>query len=105
MATKNSFGALASLRANDRDYKIYRLDALEKAGVAKLSRVPFSIKVLLENLLRFEDERRLNRATLSMLRNGRGRLLRKFNSVPPAFCCKTLPEYHVWSIWPLCGTR
>jgi aconitate hydratase len=57
VATKNSFGALASLRANDRDYKIYRLDALEKAGIAKLSRVPFSIKVLLENLLRFEDER------------------------------------------------
>src|SRR6185312_9251449 len=57
MASKNNFGALASLRANDRDYTIYRLDALEKAGVAKLSRVPFSIKVLLENLLRFEDDR------------------------------------------------
>src|SRR5690242_20121832 len=57
MASKNTFGALASLRANDRDYAIYRLDALEKKGVAKLSRIPFSIKVLLENLLRFEDNR------------------------------------------------
>jgi aconitate hydratase len=60
MASKNSFGAAATLRANDRDYKIFRLDALEKAGVAKLARVPFSIKVLLENLLRFEDQRTVN---------------------------------------------
>jgi aconitate hydratase len=57
MASKNSFGAAAKLRVNDRDYTIYRLDALEKAGVAKLSRIPFSIRVLLENLLRFEDDR------------------------------------------------
>ncbi len=57
MASKNSFGAASVLRANNRDYKMYRLDALEKAGVANLSRVPFSIKVLLENLLRFEDDR------------------------------------------------
>jgi aconitate hydratase len=57
MASKNSFGALATLRANNRDYTIYRLDALEKGGTVKLARIPFSIKVLLENLLRFEDSR------------------------------------------------
>lgn len=57
MASKNSFGAAAKLRVNNREYTIYRLDALEKAGVAKLSRIPFSIRVLLENLLRFEDDR------------------------------------------------
>jgi aconitate hydratase len=57
MASKNSFGAASKLRVNGREYTIYRLDALEKAGVAKLSRIPFSIRVLLENLLRFEDNR------------------------------------------------
>src|SRR5437763_13889039 len=57
MATKNSFGAAGTLRVNNRDYQIYRLNALEgKAGI-KISRIPYSIKVLLENLLRFEDDR------------------------------------------------
>src|SRR5689334_9020386 len=57
MPSKNSFGAAATLRADNRDFTIYGLRALEKSGVANLSRVPFSIKVLLENLLRFEDNR------------------------------------------------
>lgn len=58
MASKNTFGAASTLRVNNSEYQIFRLDALEKnaAGV-KLSRVPYSIKVLLENLLRFEDGR------------------------------------------------
>ncbi len=58
MASKNTFGAAATLRVNDRDYQIFRLDALEKYGSGyKMSRIPYSIKVLLENLLRFEDDR------------------------------------------------
>jgi aconitate hydratase len=57
MASKNSYGAAATLRVNNTEYQIFRLDALEKAGVAKVLRIPYSIKVLLENLLRFEDDR------------------------------------------------
>jgi aconitate hydratase len=57
MASKNSYGAAAILRVNDSDYQIFRLDALEKAGTGKIGRIPYSIKVLLENLLRFEDDR------------------------------------------------
>ncbi len=55
MANLNTFGAEASLRAGDREYRIFRLDALEKAGFGALSRVPVSIRILLENLLRNED--------------------------------------------------
>src|SRR4051794_17990597 len=48
----NSFDARAKLRAGDRELEIYRLDALQsKFDVARL---PFSLKVLLENLLRTE---------------------------------------------------
>ena len=54
MASKNSFGAAASLRVSDQNYTIYRLDSLEKLGCS-ISRVPYSIKVILENLLRNED--------------------------------------------------
>jgi len=65
MATKNTFGAAAELRINDATYQIFRLDALEKtaAGV-KLSRLPYSIKILLENLLRFEDGRTVKPADI-----------------------------------------
>ncbi len=58
MPSKNSFGAATPLHVNNIGYRIFRLDALEKtvAGV-KISRLPYSIRILLENLLRFEDER------------------------------------------------
>jgi aconitate hydratase len=56
MASKNSFGAASTLRVNDSGYQIFRLDALHKAG-ADVSRIPYSIKILLENLLRSEDGR------------------------------------------------
>ena len=51
--SENSFNAKADLEVGGRSYEIYRLDALqEKFDVARL---PFSLKVLLENLLRTED--------------------------------------------------
>jgi aconitate hydratase len=49
-ASKDSFGARSTLTVDGNDYDIYRLDAVE--GSEKL---PFSLKVLLENLLRTED--------------------------------------------------
>jgi aconitate hydratase len=58
MASKNSFGAASVLRVNNTDYQIFRLEAVEKAVPgAKISRIPYSIRVLLENLLRWEDGR------------------------------------------------
>src|SRR5689334_3863673 len=49
----NSFGARSTLTVGDREYEIYRLDALQaKFDVARL---PYALKVLLENLLRNED--------------------------------------------------
>jgi aconitate hydratase len=48
--SQDSFGARADLRVGDKSYQIYRLDAVEGAD-----RLPFSLKVLLENLLRTED--------------------------------------------------
>ena len=50
-----SFKALDRLAAGDRAYSYIRLGALQDAGVADLSALPFSLKILLENLLRFED--------------------------------------------------
>src|SRR4051794_4751792 len=50
----NSFNSRASLKSGAKTYTIYRLPALEAKGF-RLSRLPFSLKILLENLLRRED--------------------------------------------------
>jgi aconitate hydratase len=50
----NSFHALATGRAGADSFRLYRLDALAARGVS-LDRLPFSLKILLENLLRHED--------------------------------------------------
>ncbi|HEX6587187.1 MAG TPA: aconitate hydratase [Solirubrobacterales bacterium] len=53
MSASNSFGAQSTLEVGDREFEIHRLDALqEKFDVARL---PYSLKVLLENALRLED--------------------------------------------------
>src|SRR5215471_12693156 len=53
MPNPNSFDARATLTVGDNDYEIFRLDALQsKYDVARL---PYSLKILLENLLRTED--------------------------------------------------
>jgi aconitate hydratase len=56
-ASKNSFASRATLKSGDAEFQIFRLDALERAGLGRVSRLPFSLKILLENLLRFEDGR------------------------------------------------
>jgi aconitate hydratase len=57
MPTLNSFGAQTSLEVGGRAIQYYSLRTLEAAGFPRVARLPFSIKVLLENLLRREDGR------------------------------------------------
>ena len=54
MASQNSFGAKGTLEVNGTSYEIFRLDAVSGEGLDVAS-LPFSLKVLLENLLRTED--------------------------------------------------
>ena len=55
MNTLNSFGARTDLRVGADTVQIYSLPALERAGFSGISRLPYSMKILLENLLRRED--------------------------------------------------
>ena len=57
----NSFGTRQVLKVGGESYDIFRLDGLEKAGFKNVSRLPVSLKVLLENLLRQEDNHHVNR--------------------------------------------
>src|ERR1700683_1874922 len=54
MPQSNSFGAASTLTVGGSQYRYYALEALEKRG-ANISRIPYSIKILLENLLRTEN--------------------------------------------------
>jgi aconitate hydratase len=55
--SKNSFSTRSALGSGGESVEIYRLNVLERSGVGNVARLPFSLKVLLENLLRHEDER------------------------------------------------
>ena len=56
-ASKNSFGTRDTLTVDGKSYEIFRLSTLEKKGVGHAGKLPFSLRVLLENLLRQEDDR------------------------------------------------
>jgi aconitate hydratase len=56
-ASKNSFGTRDTLQVDGKSYEIFSLSALGKKGVGHVSKLPFSLRVLLENLLRHEDGR------------------------------------------------
>jgi aconitase A len=60
----NSFRARSTLTAGDRSYEIFSLAALPQD---KLARLPYSLKILLENLLRFEDGVSVTRADIEAL--------------------------------------
>src|SRR6201991_1749753 len=60
----DSFQSKGTLTAGGRTYEIYRLSALQDAGVADISRLPFSLRVLLENLLRNEDGKNVTRGDI-----------------------------------------
>jgi len=55
MAIRNSFNTRIDIRAGGQTVQIYSLPALEKAGFSGVSQLPYSMKILLENLLRRED--------------------------------------------------
>ena len=58
---KNSFNCLKELSVNGKNYFFYSLDEAEKNGLDGINRLPKSVKVLLENLLRYEDGSTVNK--------------------------------------------
>jgi aconitate hydratase len=65
----DSFATRKTLAVGNQSYDIFRLDLLEKAGFKNVSRLPVSLKVLLENLLRREDNHHVNKSDVEALAN------------------------------------
>ncbi len=57
MASLDSFKCRKTLTVGAKTYEIYSLKTAEKNGLAGVSQLPFSLKIVLENLLRNEDGR------------------------------------------------
>src|SRR5580700_4222356 len=62
----NSFGSKSTLKVGTKEYEIYRLDALDKQGIST-KHLPFSLRILLENLLRTEDGRNVTKEEITAL--------------------------------------
>jgi len=62
----NSFQSRSSLRVGSKEYEIYRLDALDKQGIST-QHLPYSLRILLENLLRTEDGRNVTKEEVRAL--------------------------------------
>ena len=56
MSHKDSFKSRRTLDVNGKQYDYYSIPAAAQAGLGDVTRLPFSLKILLENLLRFEDD-------------------------------------------------
>ena len=66
---KNSYNSLKSINIGGKDYKFYSLSEAEKNGLTGISKLPKSLKVLLENLLRYEDELTVTKNQIEAIKN------------------------------------
>ena len=66
---KNSFNSLKKININGKDYYYYSLIEAEKNGLTGISKLPKSIKVLLENLLRYEDDVTVSKKQIEDIKN------------------------------------
>src|SRR5512132_60213 len=57
MSSVNTFGTQTPLKVGAHEVQVYSLTALEASGFPEVARLPYSMKILLENLLRHEDGR------------------------------------------------
>src|SRR6202167_231215 len=67
MDSLDSFKCLRPLKVGSKTYAYYSLPAAEKSGLKGISRLPFSLKVLLENLLRNEDGRSVSKEDIQAI--------------------------------------
>ncbi len=66
---KNSYNSLKKITINDNEYNYYSLNEAEKNGLEGINKLPKSLKVLLENLLRYEDDLSVTKSQIEAIKN------------------------------------
>ena len=67
--SKDSFQSLKELQVENKIYKIFSLKEAEKNGLQEISKLPKSLKVLLENLLRFQDDQTVKKEQILAIKD------------------------------------
>ena len=67
--TKNSYNSLSDIKVEGKNYKFYSLKKAEENGLKGITRLPKSLKVLLENLLRYEDDLTVNKNQIDAIKD------------------------------------
>ena len=67
--TKNSYNSLTEINIEGKKFKFYSLKKAEDKGLNGISKLPKSLKVLLENLLRYEDDLSVNKNQIESIKN------------------------------------
>ncbi len=67
ISAANSFGTRDKLNVGAQSFEIHRLETLETKGLSHLEKLPFSLRILLENLLRCEDGRFVRKEDIAAL--------------------------------------
>ncbi len=94
-AQPNSFKARKMLKVGSRSYTYYSLKAVEKQ-VGDLSRLPFSLRVLMENLLRHEDGATVKKADIARMSSS---VTERPSSLRNKFSRRTFSEKGSREIW------
>ena len=66
---KNSFNSKSIIKINNNEYTYYSIPNAEKNGLSGVSKLPKSLKVLLENLLRYEDDLTVNKSQILAIKD------------------------------------
>ena len=66
---KNSYNSLSDLKVQGKNYKFYSLNKAEENGLDGIKKLPKSLKVLLENLLRYEDDSSVTKNQINAIKN------------------------------------
>ena len=100
---KNSYKSLSTINIDGKDYKYFSIKEAEKNGLEGISKLPKSLLVLLENLLRFEDDVSVTKIQIEAIKDW----LKQKNQIQKLridlleYCCKIIPEYRLLLIWLL----
>ena len=65
----NSYETLSDIEINNKKFKFYSLNKAEENGLEGISKLPKSLKVLLENLLRYEDDISVTKNQIEAIKN------------------------------------
>ena len=66
---KNSYNSLTDININGKNFKYFSLSKAETNGLEGISKLPKSLKVLLENLLRYEDDLSVTKNQIESIKN------------------------------------